>query len=194
MSTSSPRVTEPLLPAAAANARADRTFFIFNGVLSAVALAVIAYLLLVRRGAGGELDLRFMPAVNASLNGLATVLLLGGYVAIRRRARDIHKYLMVAAFAASALFLVGYLAYHYAHGDTKYVGGGPMRAVYFFILISHIVLSLPLVPMVLTTLYFSSRAQFPRHRRIARWTFPVWLYVSVTGVLVFVFLKVSGSA
>lgn len=188
---STARVTEPLLPAA--NARTDRTFFIFNAILSGAALAVIAYLLLVRRGAGGEMDLRFMPAVNASLNGLATVLLLSGYVAIRRRAREVHKYFMVAAFAASALFLIGYLAYHYAHGDTKYVGGGPLRAVYFFILISHIVLSMPLVPMVMTTLYFTVRGQFPRHRRLARWTFPIWLYVSVTGVLVFVFLKASGS-
>ena len=179
--------------AAASDARADRTFYIFNAVLSAAALAVIAYLLLAPRTLSGTANLRFMPAVNASLNATAAVLLLVGYTAIRRRMRSLHKYMMVSAFACSALFLVGYLVYHAVHGDTRYPGEGPLRGVYFFVLISHVVLSLPLVPMVLTTFYFTWRGSFARHRKLARWTFPIWLYVSVTGVLVFAMLKAAGA-
>jgi len=154
---------------------------------------VIAYLLLGPRAAGGATDLRFMPALNASLNATAAVLLLAGYTAIRRRMRSLHKYAMVSAFACSALFLVGYLVYHAAHGDTPYPGHGPLRAVYFFVLISHVALSAPLVPLVLTTLYFVWRGTFARHKRLARWTFPIWLYVSVTGVLVFAMLRAAGA-
>ena len=100
-------------------------------------------------------------------------------------------YLMVAAFLASALFLVGYLAYHYVHGDTKYLGQGWLRPVYFFILISHILTSALALPLCLTTLFFALRRRFDRHRRIARIALPIWLYVSVTGVLVFFFLRAS---
>ena len=177
----------------AADARADRTFYVFNAVLSASALAVIAYLLLVPRTLGAASDLHFMPAVNASLNATAAVLLLTGYTAIRRKLRTLHKYAMVSAFACSGLFLVGYLVYHSVHGDTKYPGTGPLRALYFFILISHVTLSVPMVPMSFTTLYFSWRGTFARHKKLARWTFPIWLYVSVTGVLVFAMLRAAGA-
>jgi len=176
---------------AAAGARADRTFYIFNAILSAAAVSLIAYLLLAPRALGPSVDLRFMPAVNASLNATAAVLLVTGYVAIRRRMRTLHKYVMVTAVACSALFLVGYLVYHSVHGDTKYLGDGPLRAVYFSVLISHVSLSVPLVPMVFTTLYFVWRGTFARHRKLARWTLPIWLYVSVTGVLVFAMLKAA---
>src|SRR5262249_28036401 len=105
----------------------DRQFFTFNAVVSALALACIAYILLVRRGgAAGAVDLGFLPAVNATLNGLASVLLVAGWVAIKRRAMRVHKRLMVAAFAASTLFLISYLTYHYVHGDTRYQGAGPL--------------------------------------------------------------------
>ena len=184
----------PTPPAPSADARADRTFYAFNALLSAVALAVIAYLLLGRRVAGVGSDLSFMPAVNASLNATSAVLLLAGYVAIRRKARSLHKYAMVSALACSVLFLVGYLAYHSVHGDTKYPGQGPLRAVYFGVLISHVLLSVPLVPMALTTVYFSWRGAFARHRKLARWTLPIWLYVSVTGVLVFAMLRAAGAS
>ncbi|HEY8209616.1 MAG TPA: DUF420 domain-containing protein [Myxococcaceae bacterium] len=178
---------------AAADARADRTFYVFNALLSATAVSVIAYLLLAPRARGASTDLHFMPAVNASLNATAAVLLLIGYTAIRRRMRTLHKYAMVSAFACSGLFLVGYLVYHSVHGDTPYPGVGPLRAVYFFILISHVALSVPMVPMCFTTLYFSWRGTFARHKKLARWTFPIWLYVSVTGVLVFAMLRAAGA-
>jgi putative membrane protein len=175
-------------------AASNRTFYVFNAVLSAVALAVLFYILVVRRGTGGAgLDLRFMPAVNASLNALAATLLATGWVAIRRKAMTLHKYCMVSAFAASALFLVGYLAYHFVHGDTKYVG--PMRGLYLAILASHVLLSMAIVPLALTSFYFSLvRRSFGAHARVSRVTLPLWLYVSVTGVVIFFMLRGSPPA
>jgi len=96
---------------------------------------------------------------------------------------------MVSAFAASAVFLVGYVLYHYAHGDTPYQGVGPIRTVYFTILITHVVLSIVMLPMILTTFYLATRERFASHKRLARWTLPIWLYVSVTGVIIYFMLR-----
>lgn len=167
----------------------DRSFYLFNAVLSTSALALLAYLLLIRKGEGSTVDLSFMPAVNASLNATAATLLCLGFVAIRRKRPDLHRYLMTSAFAASALFLVGYIAYHYVHGDTKYPGTGTIRTVYLAILASHVLLSMAVVPLCLTTFYFAYKKAFQRHRRVARWTLPIWLYVSVTGVIIFWMLR-----
>jgi putative membrane protein len=169
----------------------NRPFYIFNAILSSSALAFLAYLLLVRRSEGAAVDLRFLPAVNASLNALAASLLVAGWVAIRNKARRLHQYFMVGAFAASALFLICYVTYHFVHGDTKYQGTGPLRTVYFVILISHVLLSLGIVPMALSTLYFAWKRRFSSHRRIARIALPIWLYVSVTGVVIFFMLRSS---
>jgi putative membrane protein len=170
----------------------NRTFFIFNAVLSVGALAFLGYLLLIRRGmAGSSVDLRFLPAVNASLNAICATLLTAGYLAIRRGARALHKYLMVSAFAASTLFLISYVAYHYVHGDTKYLGQGPMRAVYFAVLISHVLLSMGIVPLALSTLFFAWKGTFATHKKIAKIALPLWLYVSVTGVVIFFMLRGS---
>lgn len=168
----------------------DRAFFLFNGGLSAGALAFLAWLLLIHPGGGGGVDLSYMPGVNAALNATATVLLIAGWVAIRRRRPDIHRYLMVSAFAASALFLVGYVAYHYVEGDTKYGGEGALRWIYFAILISHVLLSMTVVPLALTTFYLAFRRRFHTHRRVARVTLPIWLYVSITGVVIYFMLHV----
>lgn len=171
---------------------ADRRFYIFTGVVSAAALAFLTYILVIRRGGpSGGWDLRFMPAVNASLNALAACLLTAGWVAIRRGARQVHQYLMVSAFAASGLFLVGYLAYHYVHGDTRYAGTGWLRTVYLLVLASHVLLSTTVVPGALLAFYFAWRKSFARHRRVTRWLAPVWLYVSVTGVVIFFMLRGS---
>src|SRR5260370_33553053 len=108
-----------------------RAFYVFNAILSGAALAFLAYILLIHRGTPGSgLNLRFLPAVNASLNATSAVLLTAGYVFIRRRAVRLHQYCMVSAFVASSLFLVCYLLYHYTHGDTKFQGPGPIRLVY----------------------------------------------------------------
>jgi putative membrane protein len=170
--------------------RSDRRFYAFNAVLSVSALAFLAYILLIHRG-DTHYDLSFLPAVNASLNATCAILLCAGYVFIRRRALTLHKYCMVSAFAASTLFLICYVTYHYVHGDTKFQGIGPIRAVYFFILISHVLLSMLVVPLSLTTLYMAWKKSFRKHRRIARITLPIWLYVSVTGVAVFFLLRMN---
>src|SRR5262245_17362522 len=115
MSTSAPS------PSALLARTSDRSFFIFNAILSICALSFLAYILLVRRGAGGA-DLRFLPPLNAALNGAAASLLVAGWISIKRRKIRVHKYFMVSAFVALSLFLVCYLAYHFVHGDTKYQG------------------------------------------------------------------------
>jgi len=170
----------------------DRPFWIVNGVLSVAALALLAYLLLLRQGDHGDRSaLSFMPAVNASLNATSATLLVLAVRAIRAKRVVQHQRLMMAAFAASTLFLVGYLAYHYVHGDTRYAGDGALRTVYLALLASHVVLSIPVVPMCLAAFYFAFRKRFETHKAITRVLFPTWLYVSVTGVIVYVMLRSS---
>lgn len=170
-------------------ARADRTFFLINAVLSTAAIAFIAFILLRDASPSGTTDLSFLPTVNAVLNALSATCLVFGYVAIRRRAIHVHRVLMVTAFAFSAVFLVGYLTYHSVHGDTPYTGTGAMRVVYFAVLISHIVLSISVVPLALTSFYFAYTEAFARHRRLNRVFLPIWLYVSVTGVVIYALLR-----
>ena len=170
-------------------AQSDRSFWIFNAVLSTGAVGFLGWLLLVREGGGVNADLSFMPGVNATLNAISATLLLLGLGAIRSGRREVHKRLMVSAFAASAVFLVGYVLYHYAHGDTHYQGVGAIRLAYFTILITHVVLSIVMLPMILTTFYLAARERFTAHKRIARWTLPIWLYVSVTGVVIYFMLR-----
>lgn len=167
----------------------DRGFWLFNALISTAAVAFLGWLLLVREGGGVNADLAFMPAVNATLNATSATLLVLGFVAIRRGRREVHKRLMVSAFAASAVFLVGYVLYHYAHGDTQYQGEGAIRIVYFTILISHVLLSIVMLPMILTTFYLAAKERFSSHKKLARWTLPIWLYVSVTGVLIYFMLR-----
>jgi putative membrane protein len=164
-----------------------RSFLLFNAVVSAAALGFLAWLLLVHRASpGGGADLSFMPAVNASFNATAAVLLVAGRVAIARRNIELHKRLMVSAFAVSGLFLCGYVAYHFVHGDTKYAGG--FRALYLSVLASHVLLSLAVLPLALTALWLAARRDFGRHAKVTRVLWPIWLYVSVTGVVVFFML------
>lgn len=167
----------------------DRSFWIFNAAVSAAAVGFLAWLLLVREGASVDADLSFMPGVNALLNASSATCLVLGLVAIKNGRREVHKRLMVSAFAASIVFLVGYVLYHYAHGDTRYQGVGAIRTVYFSVLITHVLLSIVMIPMILTTFYFAMRERFTAHRRLARWTLPIWLYVSVTGVVIYLMLR-----
>ena len=129
-----------------------------------------------------------LPALNATLNGVAALFLLAGYVFIRQRRISAHRASMLAAVAASALFLMSYVAYHANAGSKPFPGTGPVRAVYFIILVTHIVLAAAIVPMVLMTLSRALKQRFDRHAVIARRTFPLWLYVSVTGVLIYLML------
>ena len=129
-----------------------------------------------------------LPAVNATLNAIAAVLLIYGYTLIRRRRIDQHRRVMLAAFATSALFLVSYVIYHANAGSRPFTGQGPVRTVYFAILISHVILAAAILPLSLITLVRALRERFDRHRIIARWTLPIWLYVSVTGVIIYLML------
>lgn len=126
-----------------------------------------------------------LPALNASLNAASAVLLATGYVFIRRRMVTAHKTCMGTAFLTSTIFLASYLTLHYYAGMTSFTGQGWIRPVYFAILISHTTLAATVVPLVLITLTRALRARFDRHARIARWTLPIWFYVSVTGVVVY---------
>ena len=126
-----------------------------------------------------------LPAIDATLNATSAALLTLGYLFIRRKNVRAHKTCMISAVATSSLFLVCYLTYHYFHGVTRFPGRGAIRAIYFAILGSHMVLAAVIVPLVLVTLYRALSKRFDLHRRIARWTLPIWLYVSVTGVVVY---------
>lgn len=129
-----------------------------------------------------------LPALNALLNTLSATSLLCGYIFIKNSKVQLHKKAMFTAMLFSALFLVSYITYHYFHGDTKFLGTGLVRVTYFVILISHILLSIIALPMVLITFYLGIKDIKDKHKQWAKWTFPIWLYVSVTGVLIFVFL------
>ena len=126
-----------------------------------------------------------LPTVNATLNTISTVLLTVGFVMIRRRNIVAHRNCMIAAFVVSGLFLTSYLLYHYHAGSTPFEGSGWIRFVYFAVLIPHIILAAAILPLALITLYFALRERFTKHQRIARWTLPIWLYVSVTGIIVY---------
>ncbi len=132
-----------------------------------------------------------LPAINAALNGCATVLLVCGLLAIKRKRVEVHVRFMLAAFVVSSAFLASYLYYHFAvakGAPTSYHGQGAARAAYLTLLISHSLLAVVNLPMVLRTLYLAWRQRWDAHRRLARWTFPIWLYVSATGVLVYLVL------
>ena len=129
-----------------------------------------------------------LPALNATLNAIAAVLLLIGYREIRRGRIERHRAAMIGACVTSTLFLISYVIYHTAAGSRPFTGQGPIRAVYFVVLISHVLLAAAILPMVLVTLARALRAQFDRHAALARWTLPIWLYVSVTGVAVYLML------
>jgi len=159
-------------------------------VVSGLAVSFLLWLLYVHRApadfAGRWM---FLPALNAFLNGLCAISLCVGLYFIKHGHRGAHRASMLVAFAFSAAFLVSYIVNHALHGDTIFPGHGTVRTLYLSILASHVILSIVALPMVLITFFFSLTGRFPMHRRIARFTFPIWLYVSITGVVVFAFLK-----
>ncbi len=126
-----------------------------------------------------------LPAIDATLNAVSAVFLVLGFFFIRRKNVRAHKMCMLSAFVTSMIFLVCYLTYHYFHGTTRFLGRGAVRSFYFVLLGSHTCLAAVIVPLALATLYRAWRARFEQHRRIARWTLPLWVYVSMTGVLVY---------
>jgi len=135
-----------------------------------------------------QIDYSIFPPIDATLNGMTAVLLAVGRVLVKRGAVLKHRAVMITAFATSCAFLACYLYYHAHVGSVHFRGQGWWRRIYFSILISHTILAAVVVPMILTTLIFGLRRNFSRHRGIARWTFPIWMYVSITGVIVYLML------
>lgn len=132
--------------------------------------------------------LSLLPHLNAFLNGTSAVLLVSGYAFIKQGRVAAHRACQVSAVVTSVVFLASYLTYHYSHGTTRFAGQGIARPIYFVILTSHTILAIVIVPLVLVTLARAMKGDFARHRKIARWTLPLWLYVSVTGVIVYLML------
>ena len=157
--------------------------------LSAGIAAFLFWLIYFKGSVAAPEWVALLPSANALFNSLSALCLVLGYINIRRGNRVIHMRFMLSATIFSSLFLLSYITYHYFHGDTKFPGQGWIRPVYFSVLISHILLSMMALPLILGTLWYALRNQFRIHRRIARWTFPIWLYISVTGVIVYFMLR-----
>ena len=130
-----------------------------------------------------------LPLVNTIFNALTAFFLITGFLAIKRRQIKRHIRMMCSAAITAFLFLIGYIFYHYGHGETAFLGEGWIRPVYFFILISHIILSAVQLPLILITYFFALTKRFSYHKKIVKYTFPIWLYVSLTGVVIFTLLK-----
>ena len=164
-------------------------------VASALATAFLFWLIYLHPApdASGQ-RYEFLPAVNAILNGLSAVALSLGFVLIRAGRPRAHRVAMSMAFGFSTLFLAGYIAHHALHGDVLYPRHAALRGFYLTLLVSHILLATVALPLVLATFFFALTARFRQHRRLARWTLPIWLYVSVTGVAVYILLRLALAA
>ena len=160
-------------------------------VISAAASLFLFWLIYIHPASATSAQYAFLPALNAVFNGLAAIALLIGYTFIRARRIRQHRASMITAFVFSTLFLLGYIAHHALHGDVRYPLHAAFRTFYLSLLSSHIVLAVVALPLVLVTFFFSLSGRIPQHRRVARFTFPLWLYVSVTGVVTYVMLRLA---
>jgi putative membrane protein len=159
--------------------------------ISAAATIFLFWLIYIHPAAASSSQYAFLPGLNAILNGCAATALLIGFTFIRAHRIRAHRASMLTAFAFSTLFLVSYILHHALHGDVRYPAHGAWRGFYLPLLASHIVLATVALPLVLVTFFFSLSGRIPQHRKIARWTFPIWLYVSITGVITYVMLRLA---
>ncbi len=158
--------------------------------ISAAILAFLFWLIYFQTPASSSEEwVSVLPTMIACLNAMSASFLGVGFIAIKNGYKRLHIGMMISATTASALFLVCYIIYHHYAGDTKFLAEGIIRPIYFFILISHILLSMVVVPLILLTLWFAIRKYYDSHKKIAKWTFPIWMYVSVTGILVYLILN-----
>ena len=168
----------------------DRQAFIGIGLFSSVALAFLVWLIYFAGGASPAPAWALaLPPLNAGLNSASALCAMAGFAAILAGHRRLHRALMLGALVFSALFLVSYVSYHHFHGETHFGGQGWIRPCYFFILITHVALSALVLPLLLAVVWFAGLEVFSRHRSLARWVLPLWLYVSVSGVAVYVLLR-----
>lgn len=164
----------------------DTKYLILIAVLSVVVPALVALLMFApQTGRLGDVNVSVLPKLHALLNSLTAIALLIGYNFIKKGNIRYHRFAMVTAFVLSSFFLISYVIYHYQATPTTYGGEGILKNIYYFVLISHIILAAIIVPFVLLSIYFAISNQIVRHRKISRWTFPLWLYVAVTGVIVY---------
>ncbi len=175
-----------LQPVLAKNDKRARTLIILVSVIVFMAVVVLGR---VEIPLGGDFDVHVFAKFNAVINTLVSVLLVAGMVFIRSRNYQMHKRSMLTAMLLSVLFLVSYICHHLFAGDTKFGGTGSIRYVYYFILITHILLAAIILPFILFTTYRAMIAEWPQHRKLARITWPIWLYVSITGVVVYLMIS-----
>jgi putative membrane protein len=165
---------------------------ILIGALSLFAFSFLVYLIYFQQPSdSAPFFVEYLPAFNAINNTLSALCLTAGIICIKKKKVEAHKLSMMMAFLFSTLFLVSYIIYHHFVGDTLFLGTGFIRIVYFSILISHIVLSAAVLPLVLSTFYYGLSAQIDTHKKIAKYTYPLWMYISVTGVLIYLFLQID---
>lgn len=159
----------------------------FLPIIIAVSIIIPAAVGILFYGPKLNFDFKFtfLPAINATLNGTTSLMLIAGIIAIKNKKRTLHEALMKTALLLSALFLVSYITYHITTPSTRFGGEGIIKSIYYFILLTHIVLAAAIVPLVLITFVRALSEKFDKHRIIARWTFPMWLYVTITGVIVY---------
>ncbi|GHA73221.1 DUF420 domain-containing protein [Pontibacter akesuensis] len=167
----------------------DKKFLTLIAILSVAIPVVVAVLFFMPKANNPGVDVSYLPTLHAILNSLTAVALVIGYYNVKRGNVMVHRGAMLAAFSLSAIFLVSYVTYHFLGQRTIYGGEGVLKYIYYFVLLTHIVLAVVIVPLVLLSVYYGISSQLARHRRISRWTFPIWLYVAVTGVLVYLMIS-----
>lgn len=175
------------------NARTEDIRSVIAAILaiSAVASLFLLWLIYIHPAAAASSQFAFLPALNALLNGLSATALLIGYTFIKVKCIRAHRAAMITAFGFSTLFLLSYILHHALHGDVRYPAYAALRGVYLPLLASHIILAVMALPLVLVTFFFSLSGRILQHRKVARWTFPLWLYVSVTGVITWAMLRLA---
>lgn len=168
----------------------DRKILVIICAISALAITFLFWLIYFKTPATTDhIWAGYLSYINACLNLMSTLCIISGILAIKERRVKSHKKWMIAAFSFSAMFLISYIIYHHFHGDSKFEGTGIIRVIYLIILVSHILLSVVALPMVLGSFTLGLMGRLDKHKKLARWTYPIWLYVSITGVVVVVMLK-----
>lgn len=165
----------------------NKVYFPIIGILSLVVAGLVATLFSLKEKGG--MDVRFLPHLNAVLNTGTSIALVLGFVYVRRLNIKMHRTMMATAFGLSSLFLVSYVFYHYNIESTRFPKDNPFKYLYYFVLLTHVLLSAIVVPLVLTSIYFALSNQISRHRAWVKYTFPIWLYVSITGVIVYLMIS-----
>lgn len=169
----------------------EKTWLAIIGGISVLVIVIVGLLLVQSQGMSAPVSeqIYLLPELNAYINTLTFICLVAGFIAIKKRHFKVHQSFMVTAFMLSVLFLVSYLTYHYGSPHTSYGGSGILAYTYYFILITHILLAIVIVPLALVTVFRAWRMDYNKHKKIAKWTLPIWLYVSATGVVVYLMIS-----